>query len=530
MKIKKEKFEELNDRILSLLENLLEEDKVNTIEVKNLITELKNNSIKTSQAKNNNIYNQFVNTHDAIVVYRAIDNGENFEFVDFNSVAEKLEKIKRKDVIGKKVTQVFPAVVEFGLLSVLQKVWRTGEPQNHPISFYSDGRISGWCENSVYKLENDNIIVIYKDHTKNMRAEKKSEIYASNLETLINNRNESIWSIDSNYRYIVFNDHFKLQYLKAYKIKLEKGVNALDLLTGDLFHFWKEKYDAALKGERVTFEFSEKIDREIRHFEVFLNPIISKKKITGVSAVSFDITDRKTNEEKLIESEEKYKLISESTMDVIFVVDGKGKILFFNEGGVHLLGYTTKEVIGKSFTKFVPLNEVPNYLVQLAHVFKDKEIKNFNTKVIHKKGHLIDVEINGKIVTLNGKLVGQGSIRDISERKLIEKEIKQREENYRGIFNSTSDAIYLQNKEGKFIDVNVGAEKMYGYSRADFIGKTPEFISAPGKNDLNMVMNSVAKAFEGIEQKFEYWGLRKNGEIFPKNVTLNLGFYPYCCG
>ncbi len=109
--------------------------------------------------------------------------------------------------------------------------------------------------------------------------------------------------------------------------------------------------------------------------------------------------------------------------------------------------------------------------------------------------------------------------------KLVEKSFLEKEKNYKEIFNSVSDAIYIQDREGRFLDVNFGAVKMYGYSKEEFIGKTPEFLSAPGKNSMTKTLEALKKAFEGEVQTFEWWGKRKNGEIFPKEVVLNKGTF-----
>ena len=110
-------------------------------------------------------------------------------------------------------------------------------------------------------------------------------------------------------------------------------------------------------------------------------------------------------------------------------------------------------------------------------------------------------------------------------RKQAEEELKKSEESYRGLFNSATDAIYIQDKDGVFVDVNEGAVKMYGYPRKFLIGKTPEFLSAPGKNDMKKVLKMVHKAYMGKPQQFEFYGKRKNGEIFPKDLQLNNGTY-----
>ena len=99
------------------------------------------------------------------------------------------------------------------------------------------------------------------------------------------------------------------------------------------------------------------------------------------------------------------------------------------------------------------------------------------------------------------------------------------EKSYRDLFNTVSEAIYILDDNGIFIDINKGAVEMYGYERKELIGNTPEFVSAPGKNDLEQLWIILGKAFKGETQKFEFWGKRKNGEIFPKDVILNKGFY-----
>ncbi len=99
------------------------------------------------------------------------------------------------------------------------------------------------------------------------------------------------------------------------------------------------------------------------------------------------------------------------------------------------------------------------------------------------------------------------------------------ENTFKNLFDTTSDAIYIQDKNGIFLMVNHGAEKMYDYPREYFIGKTPEFLSAPGMNDLSVVIKSLEKVFQGEDQRFEFWGITKSGRIFPKAVKMMKGIF-----
>jgi len=106
-----------------------------------------------------------------------------------------------------------------------------------------------------------------------------------------------------------------------------------------------------------------------------------------------------------------------------------------------------------------------------------------------------------------------------------EAQLRESEASYRGLFNSVSEAIYILDENGCFLDVNLGAERMYGYQRDEMIGQTPAEVAAPGRNDLERMREQLLQALAGIPQQFEFWGRRKNGEAFPKQVWLNRGRY-----
>ena len=113
----------------------------------------------------------FQNMRNGCAVYQAVEEGENFVFIDFNKAGERIEHVKREDILGKKVTDVFPGVIDFGLFDVLVRVYQTGKPERFPISLYQDDRLQGWRDNYVYKLPNGDIVAIYEDTTKEKTAE-----------------------------------------------------------------------------------------------------------------------------------------------------------------------------------------------------------------------------------------------------------------------------------------------------------------------------------------------------------------------
>ena len=111
--------------------------------------------------------------------------------------------------------------------------------------------------------------------------------------------------------------------------------------------------------------------------------------------------------------------------------------------------------------------------------------------------------------------------------KIQEAETKLRlsESTYRGILDSLSDAIYILDKDGCFLDVNIAAQELYNYDKEYFLHKTPEFLSAPGLNDLVQTFGYIQEAYNGNPVRYEFWGLRKDGSIFPKEIRLTPGMW-----
>jgi PAS domain S-box-containing protein len=110
-------------------------------------------------------------------------------------------------------------------------------------------------------------------------------------------------------------------------------------------------------------------------------------------------------------------------------------------------------------------------------------------------------------------------------RRRAEEALRVSEASYRGLFDAVAEAIYVQDRGGHFIDVNLGAMNMYGYEREHFRGLTPVDVAAPGRNDMQALQRRLDRAFEGEPQHFEFWGRRADGSVFPKEMHLTRGTY-----
>ncbi len=234
------------------------------------------------------------------------------------------------------------------------------------------------------------------------------------------------------------------------------------------------------------------------------------------------------NSEKLRRSEENYRNIFNSTNNGIFLYNKKtGVIIDVNLAAVNMYGYSKEELMkmragtlgtgDRSFSRKAAAEWIKKT--------KDSGTEVFEWLAKHKDGTKFWIEVELKTVLFNGEETIISVERNINEQKIAEQKLRESESSYRDLFNNAIDAIYIQNMKGEFIDINKGAVKMYGYSENELIGKTPEFLSAPDKNDLDAVGRAHTLASGGEPQQFEFWGKRKNGEIFPKLVRLSKGTF-----
>lgn len=123
----------------------------------------------------------FENSSSGVIVYEACDNGSDFLIKDCNKAVEEIELMERRDLIGRRATEVFPGIREFGLLAIMRGVWESGEFARKPVSFYADDRLSGWRENAVYKLPSGEIVCIYTDCTLQKKAEAEKQAMEEKL-------------------------------------------------------------------------------------------------------------------------------------------------------------------------------------------------------------------------------------------------------------------------------------------------------------------------------------------------------------
>lgn len=228
----------------------------------------------------------------------------------------------------------------------------------------------------------------------------------------------------------------------------------------------------------------------------------------------------KQAQEKLQESEERYKSLFDRSLDLVYLHDFQGRFLDANDAALKRLGYTKEEIHSLNFASFLSEDQIPIAIksteILLAGI--QKGLTEYRLK--HKDGSDVYVETRGSIVMSRGKPVAiQAIARDITERKKAEAALKEAESKLRTIFDSAADGMLLAKiSDRKFSTANKKMGQMLGYTEEELLQMRVDDIHPP--ESLPYVMDQFTKQInQSITIAKDIPVLRKNGSVFFADVS-----------
>ena len=216
-----------------------------------------------------------------------------------------------------------------------------------------------------------------------------------------------------------------------------------------------------------------------------------------ILSLTRDITERKRAEEALQESEAKFRSIVENANDIIFRVTPDGVFSYISPNWSDILGHEVSEVEGKVFTPFVHPDDLPICLGTLHRAIETGHKQSgVEYRVRHKNGtwrwHTSNLAVlkdaSGEVVSL------VGIARDISDRKQAEEALRESEERFRNLVESTNDFIWEVDENALYTYVSPQIRDILGYEVAEVVGKTPFDLMPPEEayRVAEMISNQVA--------------------------------------
>ncbi|MDH4128774.1 MAG: PAS domain S-box protein, partial [Spirochaetota bacterium] len=312
-------------------------------------------------------------------------------------------------------------------------------------------------------------------------------------------------------------------------------------------------------------------------------PIIENGKVVSVTGNIIDITERKQAEKALRESEEKFRNLVETSLDLIWKVDNEGRFIYINNAWEHTIGYKVSEIIGRKFKEFQTPEQHEQDIKIISSGTGNKKRLTYETTFINKSKEIIHLVVNAIFIKdEHGNIIGsQGTAHNFTVRKrmeeqlikyqdklervveertnelnltiaFLEKEIihskqaelllRNSEEQIRLLMNCTAEAIYGIDTNGNCIFANPSCVNLLGYKEInDLLGKNmhelihyknPDGTSYPineckiflshKENRKIHVDNEVFWKANGLAIPIEYWSypITKEGKIVGSVVSF----------
>ena len=235
-----------------------------------------------------------------------------------------------------------------------------------------------------------------------------------------------------------------------------------------------------------------------------------------------DITDRKMAEAKLKASEEKYSTLVEKGNDGIIIIQ-HGKLSFVNSKFSQMTGYGLNHFQGSELFATIPFEYYRMISKRLKKVLKDKRSikRNDEIEFLKSNGKTFPAEISLSYMLHEHHPSVMMTVRDISERKKAEAEIKASEEKYSTLVEKGNDGIIiLQDNVFKFI--NSKFSELTGYSREELLENGfQENVPIDYQRMVSKRIKKVLKDKHSIRRNDEIEFLKKDGEVFPAEVSLS---------
>ena len=243
-----------------------------------------------------------------------------------------------------------------------------------------------------------------------------------------------------------------------------------------------------------------------------------------------DVTEREKAENALQESEGRLMDIIGFLPDATFVIDGNGKVIAWNKAIEKMTGVKAIDIVGKGNYEYALPFYAERKPILADLVLKPNASIEKGYATIHKIGNVLIEESYVKKLNLylssvavalydsEGNITGAiESIRDVTERNLMEEALKESEQKFRMLFNSASDALFIYDLEGRFIEVNEAACEKLGFTREQILKMSSREIEAPEYGEL--MQQRIKEVQEKGHIIFESGHVRRDGRLIPVEIN-----------
>jgi PAS domain S-box-containing protein len=309
---------------------------------------------------------------------------------------------------------------------------------------------------------------------------------------------------------------------RLYGVPMERltGGSVYDFVPSDRVESSKGKVKTVLET-RKPVRFEGKLGEKV--FENSLYPVLDDgSEVQRVAIYVRDITERKRLEVIVKQTEEKYRNIYENAMEGIFQVAPDGHFLSANPSLAHIHGYDSPEELIKSIKNIRSIYVNPDDHHRLINLlFEQGAVQNHEVKMYRKDGSPQWISVNVRLVrdAQTKPLFYEGTMMDITNRKMAEDALTESEERYRTAIENSNDAVALIQGD-KIQYVNRRFVEIFGYREPEEMIDQPVLLVVhPDDRDRVLTINQRRQRGESVPLRYEFKGMTKDGQVIYIEVS-----------
>jgi len=243
-----------------------------------------------------------------------------------------------------------------------------------------------------------------------------------------------------------------------------------DLIPGDVARKRLELIRQVIRSGKAVLVGDE---RNGMQMDYSLYPVLDAKGVVRQVAIfAKDVTYQVEVDRVLHESAKRYGNLVDRVGEIVATLDCEGHCVSVNQAVHAILGYDPREVVGRRFTEFISREAVAAIEFQYGRALAGERVKG-HTTLVHCGGGHFDFEYRMVPIVRDGCVVGVlGVTWDITERKRLERMLKESEERYRTVVESAGEAISIVDEAGTFQFMNSTAARALGGKASDFAGRS----------------------------------------------------------
>jgi PAS domain S-box-containing protein len=241
--------------------------------------------------------------------------------------------------------------------------------------------------------------------------------------------------------------------------------------------------------------------------------------LRGFSKVTRDVTERKQAEEALRQNEERFRLLVQNVSDIIGLIDKDGIVRYQSPSIKRFLGYDPEEIVNTSGFSFVHPDDLDEAMKLFREIFSaPRATRSTEVRVRHKDGSWRLVEASGTNLLDEPSVRGIVTyFRDVTEKRRAE----ETRSLLAAIVESSDDAIIGYTlEEGVITSWNRGAERIYGYSSEEVVGKTISILVPPERHDEVPAILQKVRRGEHVNN-YETKRATKDGKLLDVSLTVS---------